>query len=58
MEDREQRIREIAYRIWEDEGRQSDQADRHWQMAELIVAEEDAERARLMPQAHREPKAA
>jgi hypothetical protein len=42
MEDREQQIREIAYRIWEDEGRPSDQADRHWQIAELQVAEEDA----------------
>jgi hypothetical protein len=58
MEDREQRIREIAYRVWEDEGRPSDQAGRHWQMAELLVAEEDAERAGLMPHAPRESKAA
>jgi hypothetical protein len=54
MEDREQRVRAIAYRIWEEEGRPPDQEDRHWQMAERIIIEEDAERAGLMPHA---PKA-
>ena len=44
MEDREQRIREIAYRIWVDEGFPIDQDRRHWRMASLIVEQEDAER--------------
>jgi hypothetical protein len=57
MEDKEQRIREIAYRIWEEEGRPLDQAERHWQLAELIVIKEDAERAGRTPNAPRESKA-
>jgi Protein of unknown function (DUF2934) len=56
MEGREERIREIAYRIWEEEGWPADQADRHWHLAQLIVLKEDAERAGLMPQAPLEPK--
>jgi hypothetical protein len=55
MEDRQERIREFAYRIWEEEGRPSDQADRHWHLAQLIVLKEDAERAGLMPQQPLEP---
>jgi hypothetical protein len=39
--ERQQRISEIAHRIWESEGRPSGQALRHWQMAEkLVIAEE------------------
>ena len=44
MNDRDNRIREIAYLIWESEGRPPDQADRHWKMAESWVAEEESER--------------
>ncbi|HLW90327.1 MAG TPA: DUF2934 domain-containing protein [Roseiarcus sp.] len=42
MSDREQKIREIAFRIWEEEGRPLGHAERHWEMAERIVAEEEA----------------
>ena len=56
MEDREQRIREIAYRIWVDEGFPTDQDRRHWRMASLIVEQEDAERAALKPAASDAPK--
>jgi hypothetical protein len=56
MEDRQERIRDLAYRIWEEEGRPSDQADRHWQLAQLIVLKEDAERAGLLPQTPLEPQ--
>ena len=33
MEDREQRIRNIAHRFWEEEGRPAGQEERHWRMA-------------------------
>ena len=36
-EDREQRIRELAYSIWEQEGRPHGQAERHWEMARKAV---------------------
>lgn len=39
MVDREQRIRERAYSIWEHEGRPDGQAERHWRMAERAVEE-------------------
>jgi hypothetical protein len=37
MPDREQRVREIAHRLWEDEGRPHDQDKRHWHAAERMV---------------------
>ena len=37
MNDRDRRIREIAYFIWEEEGRPEGQADRHWLTAPSIV---------------------
>ena len=42
MISREQRVRMLAYRIWESEGRPDDQDDRHWEMAERIVEAENA----------------
>ena len=39
-DDREQRIREMAHRIWEDEGRPPGRDKRHWEMAESLVGEE------------------
>lgn len=36
-DDREQRIREMAHRIWEDEGRPPGQEKRHWEMAESLI---------------------
>ena len=43
MNDRDNRIREIAYFIWESEGFPEGRADLHWRMAESIVDEEEAE---------------
>ena len=40
MLDREQRVREIAHRLWEEEGRPHDQEKRHWHAAERIFAAE------------------
>ena len=44
--DREQRVREIAYFFWVEEGCPEDQADRHWAAAEALVhaREESASR--------------
>jgi hypothetical protein len=44
MDDREQRIREIAYFLWQQEGCPEDRADEHWAAAEAVVNAEDAER--------------
>ena len=43
MTGREDRIREIAYSLWEEEGRPADQEERHWQMAKSAVEQEEAE---------------
>ena len=40
MLDREQCVREIAHRLWEEEGRPSDQDQRHWHAAERIFEAE------------------
>ena len=34
MNERENRVREIAHRLWEEEGRPPDQEKRHWDEAE------------------------
>ena len=41
MPDREHRVREIAHRLWEQEGRPFDQDKRHWAAAERIVDAEE-----------------
>ena len=41
MAEREHRVREIAHRLWEEEGRPSDQEKRHWATAERML---DAEK--------------
>ena len=37
----ENRIRNRAYQIWQDAGCPDGQAERHWELARLAVAEED-----------------
>ena len=41
MPDREHQVREIAHRLWEQEGRPSDQDKRHWATAEQILDAQD-----------------
>jgi hypothetical protein len=41
MTSREQRIREVAHRLWEQEGRPHHQDRRHWELAERMIAEEE-----------------
>jgi hypothetical protein len=43
IETREQRLREIAHRIWEEEGRPSGEDERHWEMAKEILRNESSE---------------
>jgi hypothetical protein len=43
MKDRDQRIREIACYLWEQEGCPEDQAERHWSAALAVVGTQDAE---------------
>ena len=38
----EQRIRERAYKIWEDAGRPEGRQLEHWELAKLAIAEQDA----------------
>ena len=46
MTDREDRIREIAYFLWLDEGSPEGGAERHWSHAETIADSEPLERKR------------
>jgi hypothetical protein len=41
MDTMEQRIRDRAHRIWEDEGRPEGRAETHWERACALVASED-----------------
>jgi hypothetical protein len=45
-EQEEERIREFAYRIWQEEGFPDGQSERHWEMARQAVAAERDERLR------------
>jgi hypothetical protein len=54
--DREERIRAIAHRIWEEEGQPKGQEERHWRLAESVVIEEEAERAGLMRKREKQPE--
>jgi Protein of unknown function (DUF2934) len=37
MSEREQQVRAIAHRLWEEEGRPADQEKRHWATAERML---------------------
>src|SRR5262245_44938249 len=41
MDNREQRIRDRAHRIWESEGRPEHAEKRHWDMAKQAIDDED-----------------
>jgi hypothetical protein len=49
IEDREERIREKAHKIWEEQGRPEGQAEAHWDMASELVAIEDSQMATTTP---------
>jgi Protein of unknown function (DUF2934) len=58
MADKEQRIREAAYRIWEEEGYPDGQADRHWEIAVGRIEAADGEDAKPSPDSKISPAAA
>jgi Protein of unknown function (DUF2934) len=45
--DPEQRQREIAHQLWEDEGRLEGKAEEHWDRAGLIIMDIDAKSEKL-----------
>jgi hypothetical protein len=47
MTDRDDRIRELAYFLWLEEGCPEGQAERHWSTAEALFDSGDLERKRL-----------
>jgi hypothetical protein len=50
MTDKERRIREVAYRVWEEEGRPEGQAHRHWTAAAQRIDAEDLKNAQPAPE--------
>jgi hypothetical protein len=48
IDNREERIRETAYRLWEEDGRPIGQAERHWDLARKL-AEDDEPRQPASP---------
>jgi hypothetical protein len=44
MDDREKRIAELAFSLWEREGCPEGQAERHWHIAKDLIAKEDRQR--------------
>jgi hypothetical protein len=44
MTDRDDRIREIAYFLWLEEGCPEGRAERHWSAAEAFLASDESER--------------
>ena len=46
MTDRDERIRELAYLLWLEEGRPEGQSERHWQTAETLF-DSDQDRKRI-----------
>jgi hypothetical protein len=53
--DRNDRIREIAYSLWLDEGCPEGEAERHWSTAEAMVESEPSERKRIEGEPPGEP---
>ena len=55
MTDRNDRVREIAYFLWLDEGCPEGEAERHWAMAETLLESEPLERKRMEGEPPGEP---
>jgi hypothetical protein len=49
QQDVERRIRERAHQIWVDSGQPEGQAEAHWELARLAIAQEDAQATMLVP---------
>jgi hypothetical protein len=55
MTDRDERVRELAYFLWLEEGCPEGQAERHWLTAETLVASDPLERKRIEGEPPGEP---
>lgn len=55
MDDHEQRVRERAFKIWQEQGCPDGQAEAHWEMARELVAIEQNQDLTLVPVA-RDPE--
>ena len=53
--DRDDRIREIAYFLWLDEGRPEGEEERHWAAAEALLESEPEQRKRIEGEPPGEP---
>jgi Protein of unknown function (DUF2934) len=53
--DRNERLREIAYFLWLDDGCPDGEADRHWSAAEALLDSEPLERKRMEGEPPGEP---
>lgn len=47
MTDRNDRIREVAYFLWLEDGCPEGQAERHWSTAEALLASDEFERKQI-----------
>ncbi|WGK62678.1 DUF2934 domain-containing protein [Halopseudomonas sp. SMJS2] len=56
MSNDEQRIRELAYQIWESEGKPEGQTDRHWEMACKLLQSEQQGELQPKPAKTRKPR--
>lgn len=56
MNSDEQRIRELAYQIWESEGKPEGQTDRHWEMACKLLESEQQGDLQPAPAKARKPR--
>jgi hypothetical protein len=55
MTDRDERIREIAYLLWLEEGYPEGAAERHWLAAEALVESEPIDGKRIKEKPSNEP---
>ena len=53
MTDRDDRIRELAYFLWLEEGRPEGEAERDWLAAETIIESDPFERKSIEGEPHR-----
>jgi Protein of unknown function (DUF2934) len=55
MTDRDERVRELAYFLWLEEGCPEGQAERHWLTAETLIESDPLERKRIEGEPPGEP---
>lgn len=56
MTDLDQRIRERAHKIWDNDGRPDGRAEQHWELARFAIAQEEAMPTMLKPVREEQPE--